>query len=452
MAGVFEAPGGVLASLWADPDPEVAAAALRSAGRRGRASDLPYMIDALGVRELRAAALEALILAGAAAVPPLESRLYDAAASRRVRGRIPRVLSRIQHPASVRALLRVAGDRDLDRALRARALRSLSRLHARAPELPIRRDAVLRLLDTEIAGATRYADALAGVPPPSPSPTAALLRRAVHEAWQDRRVGAFRCVGLMYPPDVAGACTSAVASADDRRRASALEFLEQSLGRDMFRDLGPVLRAQPGGADEGGGPDSALDLDDDAWVAHCAATARGVARAPEGSPMDVIEKVFALQNVDLFFGASSAHLALIAEVAEEVEADAGTVLLRAGEPVQALYTVVSGEVTFEAPALRGVDGAQAGRGLVLGSLSLLDGAPTVGDWRVRGGARLLRISRADLEDVLEDAPELATALLRGMAYQVREAIAGRAQQGGRADPGPVAAGGLSPTPQSTRTG
>jgi len=165
--------------------------------------------------------------------------------------------------------------------------------------------------------------------------------------------------------------------------------------------------------------------------------------------MDVIEKVFVLQDVNLFHGVASAHLALIAEVAEEVEADAGVVLLRAGEPVESLYAVISGTVVFDAATAPGVDVGQGGNRLVLGSLSLLDGAPTVGDWRVVADARLLRISRRDLEELLEDAPELAAVLLRNVAQWVRGAMAVTQQLATRAAVAPLLPDGVLRSPQPT---
>ena len=449
MAGVFDAPEGVLEALLADADLEVAAGALRGAGRRGHSSDLPRLIDALGVRELRPAAAEALVLCGAPAVAPLEGRLRDPAADERVRWPISRVLSRIEHPAAVDALLRTAGDRDLDHAVRARAVRALGRLHVRAPALAIGRDAVLSLLDSELAAATRYAAAAASPPPPRPSAAAALLEQALREAWYHRQTSAFRCLALLYAPDVVSGCYRAVAGANARQRASALELVEQGLGRALSTKLAPVLRPEPDNAGDGDAPSPALELDDDGWVARCAAAAHDVDRPTEGPPMDVIEKVFVLQDVNLFHGVASAHLALIAEVAEEVEADAGVVLLRAGEPVEALYAVISGTVVFDAATAPGVDVGQGGNRLVLGSLSLLDGAPTVGDWRVVADARLLRISRRDLEELLEDAPELAAVLLRNVAQWVRGAMAVTQQLATRAAVAPLLPDGVLRSPQPT---
>ncbi|MDX1676071.1 MAG: cyclic nucleotide-binding domain-containing protein, partial [Longimicrobiales bacterium] len=136
--------------------------------------------------------------------------------------------------------------------------------------------------------------------------------------------------------------------------------------------------------------------------------------------MDLIEKVFLLQKIDLLQDARSAHLALLASIAEEVEADPETVLIRQDEPTDALYVVTRGEVR-----LTGVANQQltAGAGQAFGTWALIDEAPSLVTATVAEPSRLLRITRTDFHDLLADHPELALGLLQGLARRVRTLVA-----------------------------
>jgi CRP-like cAMP-binding protein len=135
--------------------------------------------------------------------------------------------------------------------------------------------------------------------------------------------------------------------------------------------------------------------------------------------MNLIEKVFLLQQVDLLQGARSAHLALLASIAEEVEVEPGTVLIRQGEPTDALYVVIRGAVE-----LRGA-GEQllvARDGTPFGTWALIDESPSLFSARAVEDTRLLRITRSDFYDLLADHHELALGLLQGLARRVRTLV------------------------------
>src|SRR5690349_25158690 len=132
--------------------------------------------------------------------------------------------------------------------------------------------------------------------------------------------------------------------------------------------------------------------------------------------MEVIEGVFLLQRVELFSETPSHHLARIAVLAREVEADAGALLLRGTERADAMYVVIDGELRGEWP---GRATRPVGSGAAVGALAILDDAPIGLDVRVVRKSRLLRLTRRDLRDLLHDHPDLAVSLLRGMAARLR---------------------------------
>jgi AAA family ATP:ADP antiporter len=413
-----------------DPDPRVASTALRSAGLLERAELYPRMVRGLAHPATRSAARDALVLQGERIVPYLADRLLDERGDRAVRRSIPAVLARIPLERTVETLLRSALATETDQLLDYRTLKALSKLRAHHAQLRFDAALVDQLAQRETEAARSYASAWAALAGAGEARTE-LLRRALIEAWRERRETSFRALGLVQPPDDMYRCYLAVTSGEAVPHANALEWLENTLGYAAFRRLSPVLEEPTATASV---PDRAartrqlerLAEDEDAWIAHCAraasaelASANG-AEPPFGSKaMDMIEKVFLLQKVDLLRDARSAHLADLASIAEEIDVPRGTVLMREGEPTDALYVVVRGAVE-----LKGMGGTLlATDGTAFGTWALIDQAPSIVEGSAAEDSHLLRITRDEFHDLIGDHPELAIGLLQGLARRVRTLVA-----------------------------
>jgi CRP-like cAMP-binding protein len=160
-----------------------------------------------------------------------------------------------------------------------------------------------------------------------------------------------------------------------------------------------------------------LSEDDDPWIAMLARRSL-TPSADRTRGMDTIDKVFLLQTVDLLREARSAHLAILASIAEEMEVPAGTRVMTEGEPTDALYIVVKGAVE-----LKGMGGTLlASDGTAFGTWALIDHSPSVVEARVRDASRLLRITRDDFQDLVADHPELAIGMLQGLARRMRTIV------------------------------
>lgn len=133
--------------------------------------------------------------------------------------------------------------------------------------------------------------------------------------------------------------------------------------------------------------------------------------------MDLIEKVFLLREVSLFADLGGEHVALLAAATEERDVGVGEALTREGEPPDALNLVVRGRVE-PAEAAEGGDG-DGGPGTSLGSWSLVDPAPAHATVRAAEPARVLRLVRADFQEILLDHPDLALVLLEALAARAR---------------------------------
>ena len=427
----------VLQPLLADQDPDVVNAALRAAAAVRLPELLPACMHALRHRATRMAARHALRSYGATAWPVLSECLVDPTADAALRRQIPAVLARQPSDEVVALLLRAITARETDQLLDIRALKALNKLRRRYPQLHFPPAAVQHVLMRQIDAAARYVDARNAVAAISADAAAVgLLDTALIEAWHERRECAFLCLALRYEPAAVLNAQTAICGTNARARANAIEWLEHEVGYDLLGKLGPVLEmpgAQPATASLPGDILYELTDDEDSWIAICARavcaaldTSLQAARSYPGgttiiqeSGMEILERVFLLQRVDLLQGARSAHLALLASVAEQVDVEEGTQLLERGRPEPAMYVLVRGSIELESVAERLV----VAEGFAFGTWALIDDAPSLIGARALQPSQLLRISRSDFFDVLEDSPELSLGLLQGLARRVRTLLA-----------------------------
>ena len=446
----------LLEPLLGDPDPAVASAALQSAGMLRRPELYPAMIAALRSPSTRESARESLAEQGSLVVNLLADYLMDERAHPAIRRHVPSVLARIADQRAVDVLLVSVVAPETDQVLDYRTLKALTKLRVRDPSLVFDPEEVLRGVEREVRAAERYDAArrcLRRVGARGRSATH--LAAALEEAWEERQEGVFRLLGLLHDPDEMYRCLLAL-SGDRAARGNALEWLEETLGRGLLDHLGPVV-GEPRPEPALPAPErdlSPLLRDEDPWIARLAVATVGELDAgwsrpalrdmiesgaspdlhalarrmlggpldvtPGHRPMDLIEKVFLLQKIDLLQDARSAHLALLASIAEDVDVDRGTVLIRQDEPTDALYVMIEGDVVLEGVADQRIE---LGQGQAFGTWALIDEAPSLVTATARSDSRLLRITRADFHDLLADHSELALGLLQGLARRVRTLVA-----------------------------
>jgi CRP-like cAMP-binding protein len=106
---------------------------------------------------------------------------------------------------------------------------------------------------------------------------------------------------------------------------------------------------------------------------------------------------------------------------------AGRVVLREGEPSISFFLVLDGEVSV---SIRGTEVAHIGKNHSLGEMGMLLDLPRSGTAKTLVPTRLLEISRADVQAMLETEPVWAARLYRViaecLAEYLRNASAARA--------------------------
>jgi CRP-like cAMP-binding protein len=119
-----------------------------------------------------------------------------------------------------------------------------------------------------------------------------------------------------------------------------------------------------------------------------------------------------LAATPLFSGmAQEALEALVAEL-QLVQLVRGETLFREGDPGDALYVVVEGEIAVQAEGPPRVEMARLGPGAFLGEVALMTDQPRSATVTALGDAELLRIDRPTLSRVLAEHGDILTAVLR----------------------------------------
>jgi CRP-like cAMP-binding protein len=121
----------------------------------------------------------------------------------------------------------------------------------------------------------------------------------------------------------------------------------------------------------------------------------------------------------LFTGIGADELQMVAETAAEVEFPAGAVIARAGEIGTGFFIVVDGRVRVirDAQVI-----ATLGAGEFFGELSVLDGQPRNAQVVAEEPTRCLALPTWEFERVLLEHPQLALAILRGLARRLRAVV------------------------------
>jgi signal-transduction protein with cAMP-binding, CBS, and nucleotidyltransferase domain len=136
--------------------------------------------------------------------------------------------------------------------------------------------------------------------------------------------------------------------------------------------------------------------------------------------LNIVEKVIALEGVDLFRGLSPEQLARIGGVAREVRMPPQKVVIEPEKPLDALFVVIDGAVEL---ARNGEPLAVARQNEVLGAWALFDESdPIPVAARTVEDTRLLRIGRDDFYDLLSDNSEITSALFSTLVKRFRKLV------------------------------
>ena len=136
--------------------------------------------------------------------------------------------------------------------------------------------------------------------------------------------------------------------------------------------------------------------------------------------LNIVEKVIALEGVELFRGLSPEQLARIASIAREVRLPPRKDVIDSAKPVEALYVIVDGAVEL---ARNGEPLMVARQNEVLGAWALFDESDSMPfSARTLEDTRLLRIGRDDFYDLLSDNSEITSAIFSTLVRRFRKLV------------------------------
>ena len=135
---------------------------------------------------------------------------------------------------------------------------------------------------------------------------------------------------------------------------------------------------------------------------------RGGGTGERAPALTTIERVAVLQRVALFGDVPGRMLVAVARLLEEVPFDADSRIIERGAVEDWLFVVAEGRVRVHVGDRTLLE---AGRGDVVGELSVLAAAPRSASVTAIEPSLLLRLRREPFEDLLEDRPEIARGVI-----------------------------------------
>jgi CRP-like cAMP-binding protein len=133
--------------------------------------------------------------------------------------------------------------------------------------------------------------------------------------------------------------------------------------------------------------------------------------------LNIVERVIALEGVDLLSGLTPEQLLRIASIAAEVNYPPERVILQPAAPLDALYVILDGAVEV---SRNGQTLHVARQNEVLGAWALLDDAPMPVTAKTVEDTKLLRIRREDFLDLLSDNVAIMACIFSTLAKRFRK--------------------------------
>ncbi len=425
----------LLPDLLKDDDPKVASAAARSAGSIGGDEHLAHVVPLLGRTPTRQAARMALQSRGDSAIPVLMAAVERDDLDARAKAKIPLVLSGIDSPEAMASLARLmSGD---DPQMVATSSHALYRVRLKKPDgamIPAREARVLIL--AQAARCSRLIEQIQILEQDRPEQRTAvwsLMLDSLRSAYARHHLAVFQTLCLCYSPRHIVNCRRSLVDKNLELRANAAELLDNLVPRKLWRELLPVLYREEFAQETdrpAGGPQASnevleqLAVGENKWlamVAACLRHDRGAgtepARGDEMGALTVVEKVVALQGVEVFKDTPPEQLALVAAIAEEVQLPAGTELSHQDDPPGDMWVVLEGSVSI---VRNGKKLGELGSGEALGTWALFEDEPQQVTATASEETRALKIDRWGFDEAIDEHPEIARSLIRQLIQRLRK--------------------------------
>lgn len=229
----------ILFGLLKNSSERVIRESLLSMGKTRDREYVPTLLGYLRDRRHKRYARDALVCFGDGVVGTLGDMLGDERSDIVIRRYIPVILSRIPTQKSVDALS--SNLTGVDASVRYRIVRALNKLRERYHDLRFRED----VIDDAFVQETRVFYEILQISSlhkgEGGSEEDALLARALDERLSLNLERIFRLLGLHYPPKDIYSAYLGIVSSEKNRHASAIEFLDNVVGKSIKKYLFPII-------------------------------------------------------------------------------------------------------------------------------------------------------------------------------------------------------------------
>jgi AAA family ATP:ADP antiporter len=235
----------LLVPLLYDRDPGVVQKAINSAREMGASDGLfiPGLLSLLGHRALKAPAREALVGYGETIIDALAYALRDQREHVWIRRHIPATLAELGTQRSMDAL--VAALDDPDGFLRYKAITAIEKIRRDHPAISCPR----AVLEAQVVReSSRYYNGLTlqhNLLRHAPEAVDSLLARALQDKLHRTIDRIYRLLGLLYHVGDVAAARYTIEQGEARRRAAAVEYLDNLLGGVVRKRVMPILDDSP---------------------------------------------------------------------------------------------------------------------------------------------------------------------------------------------------------------
>ena len=135
--------------------------------------------------------------------------------------------------------------------------------------------------------------------------------------------------------------------------------------------------------------------------------------------LNIVEKVIALEAVDLLKNLTPDQLSRIASIAREIKVTRDQAILDPQKALDSLYVILDGSIRI---SRNGEELYIAGQNEVLGAWALFDQEPMPVTATTIEDTRLLRIARDDFYDLLADNTEITQSIFNMLVKRFRKLV------------------------------
>lgn len=140
---------------------------------------------------------------------------------------------------------------------------------------------------------------------------------------------------------------------------------------------------------------------------------------------DPADREVDMPDCDLFRGLDDAAIRELRPLLDEARVVSGDTLCRAGEPGDAMFVLVSGSLDVVSPSVGSTESARLASispGACVGEIAVLDGGNRSADVVATRSSTVLELTRAALDRIERDRPEIYAALMRNILMMNLERV------------------------------